>query len=96
MRGHTLRGSGRASTTCGPRAWQGLFSPVHPDQEWALPLAGPPASDGKPSDTPGELTTRQQGNRSPATRVQGALLPEPPARKGPRPFPPYPRMRRIA
>jgi hypothetical protein len=89
MRGHTLRGSGGASTTCGPRAWQGLFSPVHPDQERALPLAGPPASESTPSDT-------AQGNRSPVTRAQGALLPESPARKGPRPFPPYPRMQRGA
>ena len=44
MRGNTRRGSGKASTASGPRAWQGPSSPVHPRSNHALR-----ASQSRPS-----------------------------------------------
>lgn len=95
-----MRGSAPlASLTSRRAACQGdVPSPVDPlDQEGALPLHGPPASEGQPSNT-SSRTLFGLGLRAPEThrgvsRAQGALLPETPARKGHSPFPPYPLLR---
>ena len=72
-------------------------SPVDPlDQEWALPLHGPPASEGTPSDTSSRLLAGLE-LRIPESRAlprnRGALLPWTPARKEDRsPLSPHPRV----
>ena len=85
MRGSALRVSGEADHPCAPRGLAGVFHPVHPDQEGALPLVGSPASERFASDT----SDRRICPLGP--RTQGALLPETPARQvGFIPLPPIP------
>lgn len=80
MRGSAQPVSGRPKPAAHRAAWQGLFGPVHPDQEGALSLVGSPASDLSGSDTSGQRV------RPFACRVQGALLPETPAPNKAYPF----------
>ena len=88
MRGRAQLIAGRPSLAALRAAWQGLFSPVHPDQEEPWPLVGSPA--------PERLKRPAKGRRVRPleTRVQGALLPETPAREGGHgPLPHHPRHR---
>ena len=88
MRGSALRVSSFASNPRAPRVLAGVFNPVHPDQEEALPLAGPPARGHFAPVSP------DRGGRPLGTRARAALLPETPARKlGCIPIPLIPRVR---
>ena len=76
MRGSAQRVPDRSVSVALRASWQGsLRPPCTPDQEEALPLAGPPASELSGSDTSGQRV------RPFAIRAQGALLPEDPARR---------------
>lgn len=85
MRGSAQIDPGGAVSSALRAAWKGLFSPVHPDQEGALPLCGTPASEPFRSDT-SDRWVRPLG-----TRAQRALLSETSARQGKRPLSPDPR-----
>jgi len=80
MRGSASLVPGRPVSRARRASWQGLVSPVHPDQEGHWPLFGSPASDLFRSDTPGPIY-RREGARPLATRALKASVSDPSAEK---------------
>lgn len=88
MRGSALRRPVVTDPPCAPRGLGRAIQPRPPRPRGALPLVGSPASNLFGFDTP------DRKGRPFGIRVHGALLPETPAQKGPRPFLHHPLSRR--